>query len=317
LLAISRKEVAAPEPLQLNEVVEQILPLLRRLMGDNIDCAVDLEKSLPLIQADRGQMETLMINLAVHARESMGNGGRLEVHTMPFTAKKPFHNQVHLNPGEYILLTISDTGLGLSEEYQEHLFEPFFIKEAVGHTTGLGLATVYAIVRQHKGQIACISEIGKGSIFRIYLPASRPAQRPTNTTKISEDPADGSVILVVEDEEVLREFASLILRKNGFQVLTASDGLEALKLVEQRNSSVDLVFTDMVMPKVGGADLCRKLSKLNPDVPVIFTSGYPRSILVESGLEDNGLEFLQKPYTTQALVEKIREVLNSRRTKSN
>ncbi len=315
LLAISRKEVAAPEPLHLNMVIEQILPLVRRLMGEKIQCNIDFEKGLQPVLADRGQIETLMINLAVHARGSMANGGKLEFHTMNFTAKKQYHGQVHLKAGEYVLLTISDTGLGLSQEYQEHLFEPFFTKESVGQNTGLGLATVYAIVKQHKGQIACTSEIGKGSSFRIYLPVFKQTPKSPPPSRVSEPSPSDAVILVVEDEEVLREFASLILRRNGFHVLTAQDGAEAIRIIEETAHPVDLVFTDVVMPRIGGADLWRRLSELAPEIPVIFTSGYPRSILFECGLQDNGLEFLQKPYTTQTLLEKIREVINSRRTK--
>jgi PAS domain S-box-containing protein len=312
LLAISRKEVAAPEALELNLVVDQILPLLRRLMGEKIECAVDLAQELPLIQADRGQMETLMLNLAVHARESMANGGRIEFATRPLLVRKPVHNQVFLKAGEYVVLTITDTGLGLTAEYQEHLFEPFFVKEAVGHSTGLGLATVYAIVKQHKGQISCSSQVGKGSVFQIYLPVLKqlPKTPPPPAVEVS---SNGSLVLVVEDEEVLRDFASLILRKHGYHVLTARDGSEAMTIAEQYHRRVDLVFTDVVMPRLSGADLWRKLMAIAPETPVIFTSGYPRSILVESGLEDSGLDFLQKPYTTQALLDKIKEVLGARR----
>jgi two-component system, cell cycle sensor histidine kinase and response regulator CckA len=316
LLAISRKDVAAPEALNLNTVIEQLLPLLRRLLGDSIEPVAYLTEAACNIRADRGQLETLIINLAVHARDSMSHGGSFEIKTENFSLLKPLHDNVHLRAGDYVSLTLSDTGLGLSEEYQEHLFEPFFGSAQPGKNTGLGLATVYAIVKQHGGQISCTSEVGKGSTFKIFLPACKapPPQSvvPSRPTMVTDQPA---VILLAEDEEVLREFANLILRKHGFHVLTARDGIEALKVAEQYSGPLDVLFTDVVMPRMGGAELFRRFTEKRPNTPVIFTSGYPRSILVESGLEDNdGYQFLQKPYTTQTLLEKIRSVLAFQRS---
>jgi CheY-like chemotaxis protein len=203
----------------------------------------------------------------------------------------------------------------LTEEYQEHLFEPFFGTTQPGKNTGLGLATVYAIVKQHGGQISCVSEVGKGSIFKIYFPASKlivrePAQPGRQLRPNGKPP----VILLAEDEEVLREFANLILRKHGFHVLTARDGVEALKIAEQYNGELDLLFTDVVMPRMGGTDLYKRFTEKHPNTPVVFTSGYPRTILTESGLDERReYEFLQKPYTTQTLVEKIRDVISAQR----
>jgi hypothetical protein len=316
LLAISRKDAPAPEALNLNNVIEQLMPLVERLMGDSVDLKTELESGLHHVKADRGQFETLLINLAVHARDSMLHGGTLTVRTENLRIARPYHDHIHLRPGDYIMLTISDTGLGLSEEYQEHLFEPFFGNTQAGKNTGLGLATVYAIVRQHSGQISCVSEVGKGSVFRIYLPACKSPHRhsnsPPRTSGSTERPA---VVLLAEDEEVLREFASLVLRKNGFQVLAARDGLEALKVAEQYDGELDLLFTDVVMPRMGGTELYKRFREKNPSIPVIFTSGYPKTILFESGLEEkNHYEFLQKPYTTQTLLEKIREVLGAQRS---
>ena len=179
LLAISRKDVAAPETLNLNTVIEQMSPLIRRLMGESIETTAAASEDPCYIRADRGQLETLIINLAVHARDSMLHGGSLTLSTENVKLARPLHNQVHLRAGEYVLLTITDTGLGLTEEYQEHLFEPFFGTTQPGKNTGLGLATVYAIVKQHGGQISCVSEVGKGSVFKIYFPASRLPARET------------------------------------------------------------------------------------------------------------------------------------------
>jgi CheY-like chemotaxis protein len=251
----------------------------------------------------------VIINLCAHSRESMLHGGKLTVRTEALHLDKPLNNQLHLRAGDYVVLSIADTGLGLSEEHQEHLFEPFFGSVQPGKNSGLGLATVYAIVKQHGGQIGCASEVGKGSTFKIYLPAYKSSSAETVTVPPVGGAGLGGVILLAEDEEVLREFANLILRKHGYHVLAARDGLEAMKVLEQYNRPVDLLFTDVVMPRMGGAELFKRFSEVQPEVPVIFTSGYPRSILLESGLNDNGLEFLQKPYTTASLLEKIRVVL--------
>jgi two-component system cell cycle sensor histidine kinase/response regulator CckA len=316
LLAISRKDVAAPETLNLNTVLEQMLPLVRRLMGDAIETTAAASEDPCHIRADRGQLETLIINLAVHARDSMLHGGSLTLATENVKLTRPLHNQVHLRAGDYVLLTITDTGLGLTEEYQEHLFEPFFGTTQPGKNTGLGLATVYAIVKQHGGQISCLSEVGKGSVFKIYFPASRlPARETVPPGRPGHIVGKSPVILIAEDEEVLREFANLILRKHGFHVLTARDGIEALKVAEQHEGQLDLLFTDVVMPRMDGTELFRRFREKHPNTPVIFTSGYPRTILFESGLDEReDYEFLQKPYTTQLLVEKIREVLAPRRS---
>jgi two-component system cell cycle sensor histidine kinase/response regulator CckA len=318
LLAISRKDVVAPEPINVNTVLEQLVPLLRRIMGESIETVVELSNTFHHIRADRGQLETLIINLAVYARESMLHGGTLMLKTEALHLEKPLHNQLHLRAGDYVVLSISDTGLGLSAEFQEHLFEPFFGSTQPGKNTGLGLATVYAIVKQHGGQISCASEVGKGSTFRIYFPASKIApSEPVQHRATVERIQPGAVILMAEDEEVLREFGHLILRKHGYHVLTARDGIEAMKVLEQFNRPVDLLFTDVVMPRMGGPELSKRFAEKLPEVPVIYTSGYPKTILIEAGLEDNGLEFLQKPYTTNALLEKIRSVLENRQRRSS
>jgi two-component system cell cycle sensor histidine kinase/response regulator CckA len=311
LLAISRKDVVAPEAIDLNLVIEQISPLISRLMGEGIETDHQLEKELKLVRADRGQIETLIINLSAHARDSMSHGGKLTFRTQNLTLAKPLHNRVRLKAGDYIVLSISDTGLGWTEEFQEHLFEPFFGNSQPGKNTGLSLATVYAIVKQHGGQIACASEVGKGSAFTIYFPAARDIHRPSVILHSQPPARAGAVILLAEDEEVLREFGNLILRKNGYHVLTARDGVEALKVAEQFGRPLDLLFTDVVMPRMGGVDLSRQFAERHPQTPVLFTSGYPRSILADSGLEDAGREFLQKPYTTQSLLAKIREIIGA------
>jgi two-component system cell cycle sensor histidine kinase/response regulator CckA len=314
LLALSRKEVASPQALDLNNVIEQTMPLIRRLMGEKIDCVANLGGDLHLVRADRGQMETVVINLIVHARDSMPEGGKLVIETDNYQVKKRDGSpQMELKPGEYVVLSIDDTGRGLSDEYREHLFEPFFTSGEVGRNTGLGLATVYAIIKQHRGHIWCASELGKGSSFRIYLPRFAPSPKPTPLPKTGPvNGAAGQIIMVVEDEDILRDFAQLVLRRNGYNVLPARNGEEALKLLDETPNPVDLVFTDVVMPRMSGADLFRRVNQAYPSIPVLFTSGYPRTILLEAGIQDNTFEFLQKPYTTQGLIEKIRELLGNK-----
>jgi PAS domain S-box-containing protein len=310
LLAISRKEVLAPEAINLNTVLEQVAPLVRRVTGEEVETVLRPAPELQPIRADRGQLETLILNLAIHARETMDDGGKLVFATEMLHLSKAHYGDVRLPPGDYVVLSITDTGLGLSDELREHLFEPFFGTAQPGKNTGLGLATVYAIVKQHGGHIHCTSEPGKGSTFTAYFPALKGVtreQRPLQ--RLPESTDRGGVILLAEDEEVLREFAQLILRKHGYHVLAAGDGLEALQIAEQFARPFDLLFTDVVMPRLAGTDLFKRFSEQHPNTPVIFTSGYPRSILAESGLDSEELDFLQKPYTSQALLEKIRQVL--------
>lgn len=307
LLAISRKEVVAPESIDLNTIIQQIAPLIGRLMGPGVKTEMVLATPLASVRADRGQIETILINLAVHARDSMQEGSAFTLSTQNLEVTKQTQPHAQLKPGQYVVLTVSDTGTGLTQEFQDHLFEPFFGGSNPGKNTGLGLATVYAIVKQHGGHIACSSEVGKGSKFVMHLPAAPAPARRAPLPMV--EARSGAVIMLVEDEEILREFGNLVLRKNGYQVLAARDGIEALSMAEQFNGKLDLLFTDVVMPRMGGAELSRRFSQRYAQTPVLFTSGYPRTILSDSGLQEEGVEFLQKPYSTQALLLKIREVM--------
>lgn len=313
LLALSRKKAVAPESLDLNVVIDEVFSLISRLAGEKTECEFKREVDLGLVKADRGQVGTMIVNLALHARDAMPHGGKIVLETANLkTDRNISMSDVSLHPGEYVVLSISDTGLGLPDEEVQHVFEPFFGSAEPGRNTGLGLATVYAIVKQHGGQIFCASEMGKGSTFRIFLPRHHPVVvPPVSKTPVPEK--EHSAVLVVEDEEVLREFAQLILRKNGYHVYAARDGVEALEVLREAAGNVDLVFTDVVMPRMSGAELSKRMQRTNPQIPVIFTSGYPRTILAEAGLQDRGLEFLQKPYTSQVLLNKIKDVLGSKK----
>jgi len=311
LLAISRKDIPAPEPISLNAVIEQAAPLLRRLLGESVELAFSLDSALRLIRADRGQLETLVLNLAVHSRESMIQGGRLTLQTSGTRLDPGAADHRQLPAGDYVVLTLVDTGPGLTEEYQQHLFEPFFGTSQPGKNTGLGLATVYAIVRQHGGHISCSSQLGQGSTFTICFPACAPVSILPHPPAPAAPSPRGGLIVLAEDEEVLGEFAAFILEKEGFQVLRARDGLEALRLAAQSPSAPDLLFTDIVMPRLNGAELCRRFRERFSGTPILCTSGYPRTILSESGIADPAIQFIQKPYTQDALIQKVRAILAS------
>ncbi|MGV3772523.1 MAG: response regulator [Verrucomicrobiales bacterium] len=319
LLALSRKEAVSPQPLDLNTVIEQNLPLIKRMMGEQISCITRLDPMLNMVRADRGQIETALLNLAAYARESMPQGGQLLVETSNYTACGTDSLRFSdLKAGEYVVLVISDNGIGISDELREQVFEPFMSQTQVGQNTGLRLATVYAIVKQHNGHIWCTSEIGKGSTFRIYLPkVSRPRASAAPVKRAPLIEAVGGTVLIVEDEEVLRDFARLILRKHGFMAIAARNGEEALRILQTNDKQIDLIFTDVVMPIMGGAEFSRRIKELESKVPILFTSGYPRHVLLDYGLTNTNFEFIQKPYTTPALIEKVKEMVSQGRARSS
>ena len=216
-----------------------------------------------------------------------------------------------LRPGEYILLTISDSGRGFSKEVEDHIFEPFYSSEHGGlQASGLGLASVYGVVRQHGGHVAFTSEVGKGSTFRIFLPQLQTISKalPANRAQFGDGPVDPTV-LVVEDEAVLRDFAQLVLLKKGYTVLLAEDGAEALKVAENYGRPIHLLFTDVVMPQIGGVELGREIRKIYPEINVLYTSGYPRDGVLEQGVVETNFEFLTKPYTAQILLQRVGQLL--------
>lgn len=308
LVALGRKELSAPSAVNLSGVIEQSLPLLKRVIGDQVECVASLQAQLYPVRADRGQIENVVLNLAVHARENMPKGGKFYIETSNVTLNRQHTIGQDIKPGDYVVLKVSDTGQGFTDELKEHVFDPFYNAERTP-ANGLGLATVYAIIKQHEGHIWCNSELGKGSTFEIFLPRykEKSTPRPTPKPPRTEKRQAAEVVLVVEDEDILRDFASLVLRKSGFHVLTAKDGYEAMDLL--RSIEVNLVFSDVVMPNMGGGELARQALEIHPQLPFLFTSGYPNSILNESGLSADTADFLPKPYTARTLVDKIREVL--------
>ncbi len=311
LLAFSRSQVLRPEVLDLNEVVAGTESMLARVIGEDVRLVTRLDPELGPVRADRGQIEQVLMNLAVNARDAMPRGGRLVLETSPFRVDSPMVRPgVTVVPGEYALLTVTDSGEGMPEATLEHIFEPFFTTKGPGKGTGLGLSTVYGIVKQSGGYIWAYSEPGEGTAFKVYLPrvapeTVRPREEPE---RAPAGPGQGR-ILVVEDEDAVRGLIVQILEIHGYDVLEAADGRAALEVCSGNEDGIDLVISDMVMPDIRGPELEKLLAIRAPRARLLFISGYPGHAIVQRGELPAGTPFLQKPFTQQALLDKIRELL--------
>ncbi|MBW2732345.1 MAG: PAS domain S-box protein [Deltaproteobacteria bacterium] len=302
LLAFSRKQVMEPKVLDLNEVIVELEKMLKRLIGEDIECHTMLAKDLDRVCADPGQVEQVLMNLAVNARDAMPQGGKLLIKTSNVTLRD-------LVAKRYVMLTVSDNGVGICAEVKEHIFEPFFTTKDVGQGTGLGLATVYGIVKQSGGNIQVTSEPGKGTTFKIYLPQVDETKTEPPTDFTTPHLHGSGTVLVVEDEKPVRILTSRILTSAGYTVLTAANGGEALLECEQRTEGIDLVLTDVVMPKMGGKELADRLAKLCPNLKVLYMSGYTDGTIGRHGLLDEDTHFIAKPFSSATLLKKIRSVL--------
>ena len=312
LLTFSRKQVIEPRVLKLNAIILNIEKMLRRLIGEDIEFCTVLDSAAGHIKADPGQIEQVIMNLAVNARDAMPNGGKLTVTTANTTLDK---NQLKHFPdlcaGDYVMLTIADTGTGMSEEVKAHLFEPFFTTKPPGTGTGLGLATCFGIVKQNTGHINVHSELGRGTTFKIYFPQVQSAlESPRVRIMPTEATGGNETVLLVEDEPVVRELAVATLREKGYTVVEAVNGEEGLRMARQHDGKIDLVLTDVVMPVMGGKEMADALRTSHPDTKVLFTSGYTEDAMGHHGVLRPGILFLQKPYMTATLARKVREVLD-------
>jgi two-component system cell cycle sensor histidine kinase/response regulator CckA len=312
LLIFSRKQVIEPRVLNLNTVILNIKKMLRRLIGEDIEFCTLLDPAAGHIKADPGQIEQVIMNLAVNARDAMPNGGKLTITTANTTQdKNHLKNFPDMGAGDYVMLAIADTGTGMSEEVKAHLFEPFFTTKPSGKGTGLGLATCFGIVKQNTGHINVHSELGSGTTFKIYFPQVQSAIEPLRVRNLPTEVAGGNeTVLLVEDEPVVRELAVATLREKGYTVVEAVNGEEGLRLVQQHDGKIDLVLTDVVMPVMGGKEMADALRTSHPDTKVLFTSGYTEDALGHHGVLRPGIVFLQKPYMTATLARKVREVLD-------
>jgi len=312
LLTFSRKQVIEPRVLNLNTVVLNVEKMLRRLIGEDIEFGTVLEPRAAFIKADPGQIEQVIMNLAVNARDAMPTGGKLTVTTANTTLDENYlKNFSDLNAGDYVLLAITDTGTGISEEVKAHLFEPFFTTKPAGKGTGLGLATCFGIVKQNAGHITLYSELGKGTTFKVYFPRVESALEPIHVrTEAAEAAGGGETVLLVEDEPAVRDLAVATLRDKGYTVFEASNGAEGLRMAQQLDGNIDLVLTDVVMPVMGGKEMADALHATHPHTKVLFTSGYAEEAIGTHGILRPGIVFLQKPYMTTTLARKVREVLD-------
>jgi len=313
LLAFSRKQVFQPKKLALNALVTDLQKMLRRLIGEDIELAAVLDLELGTVKADPGQLQQVIMNLIVNARDAMPEGGKVTIETANVDLDRDYAAQhFEVSPGAYCMLAISDNGCGMDEETRSHIFEPFFTTKGLGRGTGLGLSTVYGIVKQSGGYIYVYSEPGHGTTFQIYLP--RVAELAEDEEAHREPPSlpnGDETVLLVEDEAAVRELAARVLRDHGYCVLEASDPSQALRAIDAHSADeIQLLVTDVVMPQMSGRDLAEHVAPLRPDIRVLYVSGYTDRAIVHHGVLDEGTPFLQKPFTAEALVRKVREVLD-------
>jgi PAS domain S-box-containing protein len=312
LLAFSRKQVLQPKVLDLNAVVSDMEKMLRRLIGEDIELRTVLASELGSVKADPGQIEQVIMNLAVNARDAMPNGGNLIIETENVYLNEGYAtSHVAVNPGAYVMLAVSDTGEGMSEETQSRIFEPFFTTKEVGKGTGLGLSTVYGIVKQSGGNIWVYSEVSKGTSFKIYLPRVDDAAQVYKRNHDVEAFLYGTeTILLAEDDKLVRRLVRAVLEGYGYRVLEAEDGSAALSVSEQREEMVHLLLTDVVMPRMSGRELADRLAQSRPETKVLYMSGYTDESIVHHGVLDIETPFIQKPFEAEALARKIRDLLD-------
>ncbi|HWA57974.1 MAG TPA: PAS domain S-box protein, partial [Gemmatimonadales bacterium] len=309
LLAFSRREVIEPRLLDLNTVILDTEKMLRRLLGEDIQLGTALAAGLGTVKVDPGQWTQVLMNLAVNARDAMPTGGRLVMETRAELVSEDASRGLPLKRGEYVVLSISDTGSGMSPEVRARIFEPFFTTKGIGKGTGLGLAVVHGIVTQSGGHVEVQSEPGKGTRFTIYVPVAGGTARVASAGSTAGLLRGSETILLVEDEESIRRVAVQGLRNNGYRVLHAADGPEALRILGQHDGLLDLVVTDVVMPRMSGRELAETILATRPAVKVLYTSGYTDDAVVRHGIMQAEVAFLSKPYTPSVLLRKIREVL--------
>jgi signal transduction histidine kinase len=311
LLAFSRRQVLKIKALDLNGTVEEMLHLVRRTIGENVNLVLNAPEKEVRVMADKGQLEQILLNLVVNARDAMPLGGRLTVETGALTPDGDFlAAHAGMTPGDYGFLRVSDSGEGMTPEVQDKIFEPFFTTKTLGKGTGLGLATVYGIIKQHKGFIFAESSLGKGSVFTIFLPLATEKKADAEEEAEEALPGGRETILLVDDEELVRESTREVLESLGYRVITASSGENAAGLIEVMGEKIELLITDVVMEGMDGRELSTRTRDLLPGIRVLFISGYTDDILGNHGILDEGTEFMKKPMTPALLARKVRSILD-------
>jgi CheY-like chemotaxis protein len=313
LLAFSRKQILVPEVVELNTLLSDMERMLTRLIGEDIDLKCVMEKKQWKVKVDRGQMEQILLNLVVNARDAMPRGGKLTIETAIVELDETYCNtHPYAQPGPYALVSVSDTGCGMDQATRLRVFEPFFTTKGPEKGTGLGLSTVYGIVKQSNGLIEVYSELARGSTFKVFLPRA-----DDETPKKKSRSVEGALrrgletVLLVEDEVGVRTLARLVLEKSGYTVIEAESGPDALDLVQMHPEPIKIMLADVVMPDMSGPELAKQLTTLRPDMKVLFLSGYTDEAILRHGIIDADVPFLQKSFTQDGLLKKVREVLDT------
>ncbi len=313
LLAFSRKQIMQPRVLNLNDVVREIDKMVRRLIGEDVDVRADLDPVLGSIKADPGQIEQVIMNLVVNSRDAMPRGGRLLLQTSNIKLEEASENRPKITPpGNYVLFIVADSGVGMDKDIQAHMFEPFFTTKEPGKGTGLGLATVFGIVKQNGGYISVESTVGKGTAFRLYFPrVDEQPEKNVAPSELNRSSLDGNEsVLLVEDDDAIRELVESVLRMRGYTVLSADRPERAVELFNQNKNTIALMLSDVIMPRTSGVELAQQLQDLKPDLKVLLISGYTDDALAHHGVLEKDLPLLPKPFTPDALAGKVREILN-------
>ena len=313
LLAFSRRQIMQPCVMSVNNTIRQTEKMLRRLIGEDIELILVLPENVDNIKADPNHLEQAIVNLALNARDAMPKGGRITVETANVHLDETYaRTHLGIQPGDFVMVAVSDTGHGMDAETRRHLFEPFFTTKGKGKGTGLGLATVYGAVKQLGGDIWVYSEPGQGTTFKLYFPrVAEAAALPPADHLATEEVPHTETILVVEDEQTVRDLTVKMLRKLGHTVLAAADGAEAIELVNAYPAPIALLLTDVVMPNMSGRQVAERLLKLRPALKVLYLSGYTDNTVIHHGILEDGVEFLPKPFSREALAKKIRRVLET------
>ena len=312
ILAFSRQQVLQVQVLDLNRIVRDFERMIRRLIGENIEIKLSLESKLFLISADKTQLEQVLMNLAVNARDAMPTGGQLTVETANVYLDEHYvKNYPEAEVGEFVMLTVNDTGRGMDEVTRQRVFDPFFTTKEIGKGTGLGLATVFGIIKQHHGNIWVSSKLGQGTTFRIYLPRVKNNEVTAVCQNANPSATNGTeTILVVEDEELVREIIRETLVTHGYKVIDAAHAEEGLRLAREAEEPIHLLLTDVIMPGINGRQLAQKITSIHPHIRVLYMSGYADDIIVHHGILDEGIHFLEKPFNISDLTQKVRQTLS-------
>ncbi|MDX1777171.1 MAG: ATP-binding protein, partial [Desulfobulbales bacterium] len=312
LLAFSRKQVMKMQPVDLNAVIEGMSKMLLRLIGENITLKLFLDNGISSITGDPGQLEQIILNLAVNARDAMPDGGHIIIETSEIELEKEYVDQhPDTKPGRHVLLSLSDTGTGMTEETRQQIFDPFFTTKERGKGTGLGLSTVYGIVKQHESQISIYSEPGRGSTFKIFFPAADTCAASRTEEHETGIPAGRETILVAEDDRTIKRMIRNYLEPLGYELLLADNGVQAMELSRSYEGEIDLLLTDVIMPEMNGQELADLMRKERPGVMIIFMSGYTDEVIAHHGVLEPGVNFIQKPVTPSKIARVLNDVLKS------